>query len=234
MPPPARSVCTDIIHVESQTLNYYRGNYDKYIGQHALKVQEATKAFDKQQRSIKSLKSSGKSTKQAADEITKKAQREGGGSALLEKPKEYQVSFSFPPPPQLGPPIVQLKSVSFTYPNGPKIFTSVDLGVWMDSRIAIVNSPPAPPPRCPSCMADLPGVLWLQVGPNGCGKSTLLSLMIGDLEPTLGEVRRNARLRIGESPIASLLSVGLNPGHGDEARRRAAHPPGHIAFGEVW
>lgn len=85
--------------------------------------------------------------------------------------------------------------MSFTYPNGPKIFDSVDLGVWMDSRIAIV-------------------------GPNGCGKSTLLSLMTGDLEPTSGEVRRNPRLRIGrysqhfvdtlpldKTPVAFLQSV---------------------------
>jgi ATP-binding cassette, subfamily F, member 1 len=35
------------------------------------------------------------------------------------------------------------------------------------------------------------------VGPNGVGKSTLLSLILGDLNPTAGDVRRNHRLRIG-------------------------------------
>jgi ATP-binding cassette subfamily F protein uup len=34
------------------------------------------------------------------------------------------------------------------------------------------------------------------VGPNGCGKSTLLKLMIGELEPDSGRVRRGTRLAI--------------------------------------
>ena len=35
------------------------------------------------------------------------------------------------------------------------------------------------------------------VGPNGVGKSTFLKLLMGDIEPDKGEVRRNLRLKIG-------------------------------------
>ena len=35
------------------------------------------------------------------------------------------------------------------------------------------------------------------VGPNGAGKSTLMNLVAGDLEPTNGDARRSAKLRIG-------------------------------------
>jgi ATP-binding cassette subfamily F protein 2 len=35
------------------------------------------------------------------------------------------------------------------------------------------------------------------VGPNGAGKSTLLKLMLKDIEPTEGEVKRSGKLRIG-------------------------------------
>lgn len=34
-------------------------------------------------------------------------------------------------------------------------------------------------------------------GPNGVGKSTFLKLLLGDLEPVRGEVRRNLRLKVG-------------------------------------
>ena len=37
----------------------------------------------------------------------------------------------------------------------------------------------------------------LYIGPNGVGKSTFLKLLLGDIEPTKGECRRNLRLRVG-------------------------------------
>ena len=78
----------------------------------------------------------------------------------------------FPETSQLQPPFLGLYNVSFNYPDQPKLFKKVDFGIDMESRIAIV-------------------------GPNGVGKSTFLKLLMGDLEPTDGEARKNARLRIG-------------------------------------
>jgi ATPase subunit of ABC transporter with duplicated ATPase domains len=36
------------------------------------------------------------------------------------------------------------------------------------------------------------------VGPNGAGKSTLVNMILGELEPTSGEIYRNPHLRIAK------------------------------------
>ncbi len=61
------------------------------------------------------------------------------------------------------------------------------------------------------------------VGPNGTGKTTLLKLLLGQLEPTTGEIYINSGLRIGYfsqememiddtlTPMEILLREGINP-----------------------
>ena len=59
------------------------------------------------------------------------------------------------------------------YTHDSLIYKSIDFGVDLDSRIALV-------------------------GPNGAGKSTLLKLMTGDLSPLDGMVKRHNHLRIAQ------------------------------------
>ncbi|XP_074626730.1 ATP-binding cassette sub-family F member 1-like [Acropora palmata] len=181
------SVCTDIVHLDQQKLHYYRGNYEQFKKMYQQKVREQEKAYNRQQKHLKDLKASGQSRKQA-EEKTKAVQgrknKKGGRKGdmpdeddlepveLVKKPKEYVVKFSFPLPPPLNPPILGLKSVTFAYPNQPKLFNDLDFGIDMKSRVAVV-------------------------GNNGVGKSTFLKLLIGHLEPLKGEAIRNHRLRLG-------------------------------------
>lgn len=181
------SVCTDIVHLDQQKLHYYRGNYEQFKKMYQQKVREQEKAYNRQQKHLKDLKASGQSRKQA-EEKTKAVQgrknKKGGRKGdmpdeddlepveLIKKPKEYVVKFSFPLPPPLNPPILGLKSVTFGYPNQPKLFNDLDFGIDMKSRVAVV-------------------------GNNGVGKSTFLKLLIGQLEPLKGEAIRNHRLRLG-------------------------------------
>merc|ERR1711902_181703 len=142
--------------------------------------------FEKQEKRLKELKSSGQSKKKAEaktkEALTRKQMKnktkleknddESGPVELLEKPKEYLVRFRFPETSQLQPPILGLYDATFHYPDQPPLFKNVEFGIDMESRIAIV-------------------------GPNGVGKSTFLKLLMGDLEPVKGEMRKNARLNIG-------------------------------------
>jgi ATP-binding cassette subfamily F protein 1 len=59
--------------------------------------------------------------------------------------------------------------VGFAYDGQKPLFKNLEFGIDMESRVAIV-------------------------GPNGVGKSTFLKLLMGDLTPQEGEVKRNHRL----------------------------------------
>ena len=150
------------------------------------KRRELMKEYEKQEKRLRELKQSGQSKKKAEaktkEVLTRKQMKnqsklqrqddEQGPTELLEKPREYLVKFRFPETSQLQPPILGLYNADFNYSDQPQLFKKVDFGIDMESRIAIV-------------------------GPNGVGKSTFLKLLMGDLEPTKGEMRKTARLKIG-------------------------------------
>ncbi|CAH6790167.1 Abcf1 [Phodopus roborovskii] len=178
-------VCTDIIHLNTQRLHYYRGNYMTFKKMYLQKQKELMKQYEKQEKKLKELKAGGKSTKQAEKQtkevLTRKQQKcrrknqdeeSQDPPELLKRPKEYTVRFTFPDPPPLSPPVLGLHGVTFGYEGQKPLFKNLDFGIDMDSRICIV-------------------------GPNGVGKSTLLLLLTGKLTPTNGEMRKNHRLKIG-------------------------------------
>jgi len=180
------NICTDMVHLDQHKLKYYKGNYSMFKKMQVQKRKEEIKAWERQEKRLKELKAGGTS-KKAAEKKTKEAltrkQEKGrskgkkeeddtGPTELLERPQEYNVKFSFPEPPPLQPPILGLYNVTFGYEGHAKLFKNVDFGLDMNTRIAIV-------------------------GPNGVGKSTFLKLLLGELNPTDGENRKNHRLSVG-------------------------------------
>lgn len=180
------NVCTDMIHLDMQKLFYYKGNYAKFKKMLVQKRSEQLKQYEKQEKKLREMKTSGKSTKQAEaktkEVLTRKQQKgkkpnvedeDSGPTELLQRPRDYLVKFEFPDPPPLQPPILGAHSVTYGYPNQPLLFKSLEFGIDLSSRVAIV-------------------------GPNGVGKSTFLKLLMQVIEPNKGEVRKNHRLRIGK------------------------------------
>lgn len=94
--------------------------------------------------------------------------------------RKYSVRFTLQNPGLLGmifipphpnklfgidPPVIQIKGVGFAWPNQDALFENLELNLDCKSRVAIT-------------------------GPNGSGKSTLMELILGNVEPTSGEVQR--------------------------------------------
>ncbi len=147
-----------MIHMTNKRkLVYYDGNYDQFIKTKSEKEENQMKQYMWEQDQIKSMKEyiarfghgTSKNAKQAQSKqkVLDKMVRSG----LTEKPEvEKQLNFRFPDPGELPPPVLAFHDVSFAYPKCQPLYTSVNVGVDLDSRIALV-------------------------GPNGAGKVSRLA-----------------------------------------------------------
>ncbi|XP_057847179.1 ABC transporter F family member 1 [Cryptomeria japonica] len=173
-------VCTNIIHMQNKKLKLYTGNYDQYVQTRAELEENQMKQYRWEQEQISSMKEyiarfghgSAKLARQAQSKEKTLAKMERGG--LTEKVvRDKVLVFRFTDIGKLPPPVLQFVEVDFGYTPENLIYRSVDFGVDLDSRVALV-------------------------GPNGAGKSTLLKLMTGDLTPLDGMVKRHNHLRIAQ------------------------------------
>ncbi|ODQ68442.1 positive regulator of the Gcn2p kinase activity, forms a complex with Gcn1p [Nadsonia fulvescens var. elongata DSM 6958] len=203
-------VATDIIYQHNERLDYYRGaNFDSFYATKEERYKNAVREYESQmayrkhlQTFIDKFRYNAAKSSEAQSRIKKLEKL-----PLLEAPEEDKaISFTFPVPEKLSPPIIQLQGVTFGYTPGKLLLSNVDLDVQMDSRIALV-------------------------GANGCGKTTLLKLLTEQIQPLDGVISRNPRLRIGYFAQHHVDGMDLNmsavawmahlqPGKGEEEYRR--------------
>ncbi|VDP06285.1 unnamed protein product, partial [Soboliphyme baturini] len=168
------AVATDIIHMHSQRLDYYSGNYDQFA--HAREEKSLN-----QRREYEAQKQFREHVQEFIDRFRYNAKRASlvqSKIKMLEKlpvlqPVEVDsvVHLRFPPCEAVHPPVLQLDEVSFGYVKGSPILEHVNISADMDSRICVV-------------------------GENGSGKTTLLKIVLGLIEPTEGLRSVNRRLKI--------------------------------------
>jgi len=174
-------VCTNIMQLTVRgTLVVWGGNYDTYMKTRTDIEKNQITQFKKEQDDIKHLQEfirscgtyanmriQAESKQKIIDKMTAK-----GLTIMPDEDIKYY--FQFPDSEILPPPVLAFSNVSFSY-SGKKedhLYENLELGVDLESRIALV-------------------------GPNGAGKSTLLKLMLEEIIPTVGEVKRQGKLRIG-------------------------------------
>ena len=125
------SVCQEIIHLEDKKLIVYRGNYDTFKEQEAIKLKQHQKAWEKQEKRLRDMKMKGSSKQNAEKTVLKSKSREPGARAkkaeaasasvtssadskvdLIKRPREYSVQFRFPEVFPISPPIMEVKGES--------------------------------------------------------------------------------------------------------------------------
>lgn len=174
------NVCTHIVRLDQtyKRLRYYAGNYDTYVQTRRDQDMVQMRQYEAEQKDIAEIKEfiarfghgTAKMVKQAQSReklLQKKLQE--GLTTLPEADPIYD--WTFPDAGQLPVPVLSIENVSFAYPGGSELYSSVDFGVDLQTRVALV-------------------------GPNGAGKTTLIKLMTGDLNPTKGQIKRNMHLKI--------------------------------------
>mmetsp|Transcript_25316 Transcript_25316/g.59050 ORF Transcript_25316/g.59050 Transcript_25316/m.59050 type:complete len:717 (-) Transcript_25316:679-2829(-) len=174
-------VCSKVYHLTvDRRLELYGGNYDSYVQTRKETEVNQLKRYEKEQEDIKHLKEFISSCGTYSN-LVKQAQSKQKiidkmvEAGLTPKPQPDPVfRFTFPSSEKIPPPVLAFQNVSFSYSGKVEdyLYTGLEFGIDCDSRIALV-------------------------GPNGAGKSTLLKLMLQEIEPCEGEVRRNPHLRFG-------------------------------------
>lgn len=172
-------VCTNIIHLHKKRLKYYGGNYDAFVRTRLELLENQSKRYAWEQSQIAHMKDyiarfghgSAKLARQAQSKEKTLAKMVNQG--LTEKViADKLVEFYFPACGKIPPPVIMVQNVSFRYGEDRRwIYKNIEFGVDLESRIALV-------------------------GPNGAGKSTLLKLILGDLVPNDGLIRKNAHVKI--------------------------------------
>lgn len=168
-------VATDIVHMHSERLDYYKGNFDQFYETRDERRRNQMREYEANQAKRAHLQAFVDRWRYNAGRASQAQSRikELERMPVLEPPEtERGERFTLPETEKISPPLLQLDNVSFGYSPDRMLLRNVNFDVTMDSRVAIVGS-------------------------NGAGKSTLMKLLIGQINPVEGDAKRNPRLRVG-------------------------------------
>jgi len=167
-------VAGEILHIEAGKLTLYRGGWDRFENTRRERLEANEKARTKQQAErahiqafIDRFRYKASKAKQAQSRMRMLARMQPVAAAALDE----MISFSFPEPDELPPPLLVLDRAAAGY-DGRPVLGRLSLRLDADDRIALL-------------------------GANGNGKSTLMKLLAGRLPPLGGDITRSSKLRVG-------------------------------------
>jgi len=168
------NVVDHILHLQAGKLTLYAGGYDAFERQRAERAAQAAAAKAAQDAQRAKLadyvrrNSARASTAKQAQSRAKMLAKMQPVTAMIEDPS---LSFGFPNPAELRPPLITLDKAAVGYGETP-ILRRLNLRIDPDDRIALL-------------------------GRNGNGKTTLARLLAGQLPAMEGEIHTAGKLSIG-------------------------------------
>ncbi|SLJ88663.1 ABC-F family ATP-binding cassette domain-containing protein [Novosphingobium mathurense] len=169
------TVVDHILHLQQGKLTLYPGTYDSFERIRAERVAQAEAARANQEAQRKKLadyvarNSARASTAKQAQSRAKMLAKMQPIAAMSEDPS---LSFDFPSPDELRPPLVTLDLAAVGYTPGEPVLKRLNLRIDPEDRIALL-------------------------GRNGNGKTTLARLLARQLEPMEGDITFSGKIRIG-------------------------------------
>ncbi|XP_066049571.1 ATP-binding cassette sub-family F member 3 isoform X2 [Chamaea fasciata] len=170
------AVATDIIHLHSQRLDMYRGDFENFIKTKEERLKNQQREYEAQQQyreHIQVFIDRFRYNANRASQVQSKLKLLEKLPVLKPVDKESEVIIRFPDGfEKFSPPILQLDEVDFYYDPSHYIFHSLSVSADLESRICVV-------------------------GENGAGKSTMLKILMGELAPVRGIRHAHRNLKIG-------------------------------------
>jgi ATP-binding cassette subfamily F protein 3 len=167
-------VVDEILHLENGKLTLYAGGYDRFEATRRMRLalDEKLRAKQDVQRAhimkfVDRFRYKASKSRQAQSRLKMLARME----PIPEHQEEGGITFAFPEPEPLSPPLYSLDEVDAGY-DGKPVLRNLGLRLDDDDRIALL-------------------------GANGNGKSTLIKLLAGRLPPMAGQVVRSGKLKVG-------------------------------------
>ncbi|MGH2808440.1 MAG: ABC-F family ATP-binding cassette domain-containing protein [Actinomycetota bacterium] len=181
-------VATRVVEIWDRRLISYTGDYEAFVEQRRLMMEQSAAAAKNQARRQESLERfierfRYKNTK--AKQVQSKIKMlERMDTVDVQRRSARVMKLAFPQPPRPGRVVAELNDVRFGY-GDVAVYEGLDLAIERDDKIALV-------------------------GPNGAGKTTLLKLIAGVLVPQAGERKLGHKTQLGY--FAQHQIEALDPG----------------------
>ncbi len=172
-------IVTRIVEVTNRTVTTYGGNYDFYEREREIRREQLIASFKRQQEMLaKEEEFIARFAARAshAAQVQSRVKKLEKIDRIELPPEERTVRFEFSEPPRSGDDVVVMERLAKVWrtPDGAEkpVFSGISGIVRRQDKIAVV-------------------------GVNGAGKSTLLKTIVGQTEPTKGDVTLGANVALG-------------------------------------